>query len=72
MYVIWSFEHGQWWGQNHHGYVSDLADAGEYDEVEAGLIVCRSIFLDEVAIHCSIAKERGAPRFHAYRGEVQA
>lgn len=38
-YVVWSNEHKCWWGANHAGYVSRLADAGRYSRDEA-LKIC--------------------------------
>lgn len=38
-YLIWSFEHGGWWGPGHIGYVAKRSDAGEYSEVAAMAIV---------------------------------
>lgn len=35
MYVIWSFEHGGWWGPGHSGYVPTLAEAGRYTAEQA-------------------------------------
>lgn len=60
-YVIWSFEHRQWWGPDHCGYTSDLSLAGRYTAEDAGDIVTSSIMADEVAIHQLVAEDRGAP-----------
>ncbi len=38
-YLIWSFEHGGWWGPNSIGYVAKRSDAGEYTEEDAMAIV---------------------------------
>lgn len=35
MWVVWSEEHGAWWGPGWHGYVTSLAGAGRYDKEEA-------------------------------------
>jgi hypothetical protein len=29
-YLIWSIEHGAWWGPNRTGYTQDIAAAGRY------------------------------------------
>lgn len=41
-YLIWSFEHGGWWGPAHIGYYPNRADAGIYSEREAVDIVTRA------------------------------
>lgn len=38
-WVIWSIEHGAWWGPNHRGYVYVYDQAGEYTYDEALKIV---------------------------------
>jgi hypothetical protein len=38
-YVIWSEEHGAWWGPGRHGYTRSLKAAGRYGEAEAREIV---------------------------------
>jgi hypothetical protein len=38
-YVIWSYEHGAWWGPARCGYTVQLADAGRYSRDEAERIV---------------------------------
>jgi hypothetical protein len=59
-YVIWSHEHGMWWGPNHCGYTPDLSLAGLYTAEEAG-----EIMLDayppgcEVGMPQSVAERRG-------------
>ena len=35
LWVVWSEEHGAWWGPNELGYVKKLAKAGRYSEREA-------------------------------------
>jgi hypothetical protein len=59
-YLIWSFEHQQWWGPGRCGYTSHTTFAGRYDAVEAGQIVTDSIMGDEVAI-CEPVVERNGP-----------
>jgi hypothetical protein len=29
-YLIWSIEHGAWWGPNRRGYTQDVRTAGRY------------------------------------------
>jgi hypothetical protein len=38
-YLIWSNEHGAWWGPGRMGYVKRVADAGRYSPREA-LEIC--------------------------------
>lgn len=38
-YLIWSHEHGAWWGPGGHDYVRSLARAGRYTHVQA-LDIC--------------------------------
>jgi hypothetical protein len=42
-YLIWSHEHGAWWGPGRCGYVRSLAAAGRYSHAEALDICARSI-----------------------------
>jgi len=35
MYLIWSHEHGAWWGPDRCGYVASIGQAGRYTEDEA-------------------------------------
>ena len=34
-YLIWSHEHGAWWGPGRCGYVASIGAAGRYTEAEA-------------------------------------
>ena len=38
-YLIWSNEHGAWWGHGRAGYVGRLMQAGRYSRAEA-LDIC--------------------------------
>jgi hypothetical protein len=38
-FLIWSIEHGGWWGPARRGYVQDPRDAGRYARDEAEDIV---------------------------------
>lgn len=35
MWLIWSNEHGMWWGPNHRGYYLRVSEAGRYTLDEA-------------------------------------
>lgn len=54
--LIWSVEHGQWWGPNECGYVNDPAQAGRYEVASAAEIcakaniACAAGYMNEVAI----------------------
>lgn len=41
LYLIWSEEHGSWWGPNSHGYTRSMAKAGRYTRQRAEAI-CRN------------------------------
>lgn len=41
VYLIWSNEHGAWWGPGRHGYVQRIEDAGTYSRASA-LQICVS------------------------------
>lgn len=55
-YLIWSVEHGQWWGPNERGYVNDPAQAGRYEALKADAICaganvpCKAGEVREIAI----------------------
>lgn len=72
-YVIWSFEHGAWWGPYECGYVWDLASAGRYSAVDAGRIVTSSVFLEEIAILEQVVIRHGGkpPKYHPYDGAAE-
>ena len=70
-FVIWSYEHKQWWGPSSCGYVDNLDDAGRYNATEAGDIVMNSIMMEEVAMCDLIAEKQGSPKFHPYNGPVK-
>ena len=42
-YLIWSHEHGAWWGPDGCGYVRSLAGAGRYGYSEAMNICTRAM-----------------------------
>jgi hypothetical protein len=60
-YVIWSFEHDQWWGPGHAGYTPNLEAAGRYTALEAGEIVTASVMGEEVALLYETAQMYGRP-----------
>jgi hypothetical protein len=39
VYLIWSAEHGAWWGPVDAGYVQRISDAGRYSHA-AALLIC--------------------------------
>lgn len=44
VYLIWSHEHGRWWGPGGRGYVSSMRQAGQYSREQA-LQICRKAIL---------------------------
>ena len=38
-YLIWSHEHGAWWGPHSRGYTYNIAQAGRYTREEA-MAIC--------------------------------
>jgi hypothetical protein len=42
LYLIWSEEHGAWWGPDSSGYTRSLFEAGRYRPEEAHCIVERA------------------------------
>lgn len=42
-YLIWSHEHGAWWGPHRCGYVPRVSEAGRYSHAEALDICARAI-----------------------------
>ena len=43
VYLIWSHEHGRWWGPARRGYVRKVSQAGRYSRVEALNICAKAI-----------------------------
>ena len=41
VYMIWSFEHGAWWGPNSNGFTRIPMDAGQYSRSDAYKICAR-------------------------------
>jgi len=39
-YLVWSHEHGAWWGPNGYGYTKGLMTAGRYSR-DGALDICR-------------------------------
>lgn len=54
LYLIWSNEHGGWWGPNRHGYTRKLREAGRYDRAVAMEICREAVF---TAMHIGIIAE---------------
>jgi hypothetical protein len=44
-YLIWSREHGRWWGPGSWGYTDDFEKAGHYTREQADAIVERGNFV---------------------------
>jgi hypothetical protein len=42
-YLIWSHEHGMWWGPGGHGYTEHLDRAGHYLRKDAMRICCNAM-----------------------------
>ena len=42
-YLVWSNEHGAWWGPGRHGYRKRLSEAGRYTQAEALEISAQAI-----------------------------
>jgi hypothetical protein len=42
-YLIWSHEHGAWWGPFGRGYVTRISEAGRYDRRAAMMMCARAI-----------------------------
>lgn len=62
LYLIWSHEHGAWWGPNGNGYVNDLRAAGRYTFAEAAEIVVPHIPPgEEVAVNERLAMRSYVP-----------
>ena len=39
LYLVWSHEHGAWWGPQNRGYFTRIQDAGRYTREDA-LSIC--------------------------------
>jgi len=57
-YLIWSIEHGAWWGPNHRGYTQDVRQAGRYSfEVaqdivnDANVVAVNECWIPEVCVN---------------------
>jgi hypothetical protein len=60
-YVIWSFEHRQWWRADRQGYTEHLSEAGRYSAEEAGDIVTGAFLSEHVCVNEAMAQRNGAP-----------
>ncbi len=56
LYLIWSHEHGLWWGEAAFGYVETVREAGRYTKDQAA-----EITLD----HVPAGEEVAVPQEHA-------
>jgi hypothetical protein len=63
-YLIWSHEHGKWWGAFGCGYTRRLSEAGRYTRRDAILIACRA--MPGTALHLS-----ALPEIPVRRADVQ-
>ena len=43
LYLVWSHEHGAWWGPDGCGYMRGLSNAGRYSHAEALHICTRAM-----------------------------
>jgi hypothetical protein len=43
VYLVWSHEHGAWWGPGGCGYTPKLSQAGRYSRADALMICTRAI-----------------------------
>jgi len=66
-YLIWSHEHGAWWGPGGFGYTSNMDEAGRYSREEA-IRICRKAIpgtaaelgaLPELPVRLADLKEMG-------------
>ena len=69
-YLIWSYDHDQWWGPDKCGYTHSMEDAGRYSGTEAHQIVLESMLMEKLAIPEFYAYEWGPPTYHSYKGNV--
>lgn len=54
-YLVWSQEHGRWWGSGGWGYTADIQKAGRYTKDRAETICAQANFggrFNEMAIPC--------------------
>jgi hypothetical protein len=52
LFLIWSFEHGAWWGPDRRGYTPRLDEAGHYSREDASAIVAMAnvVTVEEVMV----------------------
>lgn len=50
IYLIWSFEHRQWWAPNRAGYVSIVEQAGRYTPDDVAEILANDIMREEIPV----------------------
>ena len=70
-FVIWSWEHQEWWAPNRQGYTEQLAQAGRYTFDEAAKITVGHIPAgEEIAMLEAEAFQRGIPKTYRARQEA--
>lgn len=71
-YLIWSFFHGQWWGWNQTGYVSEVKFAGRYNAEEAMQILCNDVTRRNMPVRVDEAHDDRWPANQAAKKEKAA
>jgi len=63
IWVVWSFEHGAWWGPGRWGYVAELREAGRFTQREAEQIEREAnvVAVNERALAWVEAQRHGSP-----------
>ena len=63
LWVVWSFEHGAWWGPGGWGYTPTLRDAGRFTRKEAEMIEwdANIVAVNERALAWVEAQRHGPP-----------
>jgi hypothetical protein len=66
-WLVWSMEHGAWWGPNRGGYFTNVCSAGLYTKAEADACVGSRSVCRELAVHIS----EEADKIRLYHRNVQ-
>ena len=61
VYLIWSFEHHQWWAANRRGYVSTVVAAGRYTPDDVAEIMANDVMREEIPVEEAYAKDNAWP-----------